>query len=268
VPHIVHQVSNGYFEDCVVVTSAGLSYLAVIKTSADGKTAEPWTYRLPRAEMSPANDPGVPKTVADKWFWTPRYAQPGREIQKTFRCFEFWGEFTGDANTVGFQVWAKVNDGAAFQLLDSTGQGATLKGDGFHRVFFPPTGGSVGNYVQLGFRVPVAAGQATGCAVDAIRDGQIRLSYRPTRARVVQAGIILARGDHQDRTPEQRTVEQQVANLETLAGPNSAPVPFRDPYGHTGYCTIETVKVTEMAFKGEEESQRVVMLTLREELYA
>lgn len=272
VPHMHVQCTNGYFENgCIVQATTGETYLAVIHTSSDGLTAEPWLWRLPRAGLSPANDPSVPKAVSNTTFFTSRYFGGNRNVVKTWREVEFWLEMTAVSlsNTPGLQVWARIDEGSAIQLRDSTDTAATVKTEGSTRLFFPKDSTAVGHYCQLEFRIPAIADTQTALAIDAIRDLVVRASYRPRVGGLFKVPLVLSDGEFEDGRSMQRTVEQQVADLEALAGANTAPVSYAEPfYGRTGYATVEALEIREVEFKGSDASAFVAVVTLRDEPYS
>lgn len=271
VPHMVVQ-TDGYFEGgCIVRATTGEVYLAVIRTNTAGTSAAPWLWRLPKAGVSVSNDSSIPHAVDNTSFFTPRYFAPSRALQKTYRSVEFWLEMSASgplASSAGLQVWAKVDEGTAFQLLDSSGAAATLVANGAQTLYFPKTASAVGHYLQLEFRVP-ARGANTTVAIDAIRDLIIRASYRPTQTRKITALIVLGAGEHEDLTSMRRTWKAQWNDLKALAGPNSSAVTFKSPLdGREGWVTVERVRLREAQFPGNSDSVWLATVEMSEELYS
>lgn len=272
IPQMHFECLSGYFEDLVIVTdTAGVEYLAAIHTSSDGLTAEPWIWRLPRFGESPAQDSAVTRAVSNTSFFTSRYFGTKRNLVKTFREVEFWLEASAAdlTNTPGLQVWARVDDGSAFQLNSSAGTAATITAQGAQRLFFPPTSAAVGHYCQLEFRVPAITGGQTAISINAIRDTVLRLAYRPRVGAVYQGTLVLGQGEFEDKGSMQRTNIQQKLDLEALAAANSAAVAYKEPEeGEQGYCTLETLQITEAQFKGSDELVWLADVVLRDQAYA
>lgn len=266
IPQMHFQVSSGYFENgCIMSASTGESYLAVIKTGTDGTVAEPWIWRLPKA-LDGANDSRVPKGVSDTSWTTPRYWAPLRNILKGWQEFEFWADLdcAGDLDdTPGLQVWASVDDGAFFQLNDDTGTAATLKTSGAQRVFFPASADSFGHWVQLKFAVPALGGGEIAIEVLGLRDMVLRGNYFPRSEQLIQATLILSQGEFQDGGSMQRTAKQQRADLEALINQRDEPIAYRDPWGTSGYLTVEQAQFSEIQFQEQTESAFVAKLVFR-----
>lgn len=267
VPHIHFEVTSGYFEDACLVTSGTHTYLAVIKTSSDGLTAEPWIYEVPRAGLSASTDPRVAHATSSASLKTSRVFMPERGLKKTFREVRLWAELSPESNIPGLQVWASVDGGSWFQLNDGGGSAKTAETTGFHQFFFPHTSAAVGHYVQLDFRVPALAGGEVAVAVT-IRDASLRGSYQPLHVQAISTTLILTKGEFEDKTSQRYEPQQQIANLQAVAKPHAAPVPFRDPWGNDGWCQVQSLEWKEIQFKGKEASTLVANVVLREEAYA
>lgn len=261
-PHMHFQVGGGRFEGGCIVRISDQTFLAVIKTDDDGVNAQPWVWELPRGNQFAANS-GVDKKVTNTRFRTPRYAVPGREIQKTYRTVEFWIEIAPAVSPTGLQVWASVNDRTAFQLLDTSGSAASVTTSGFHTLFFPKTSAAVGNYVYFELRVP-SGGTATSYSV---RDCVLRFAARPRTTRAMETTFVLGGGEFEDRTSMVRSWEKQLDDLDAICGPNAEPVPFRMPWGTAGYCTVEGLEYREVVMKPGQSPTHVANLLLREERY-
>lgn len=263
-PHMHFQVDDGRFEGGCIVRIGDQTFLAVIKTDKDGKNARPWVWELPRGNQFAANSESINKKVTNTRFRTPRYAVPGREIAKTYRAWECWVEIAPAESPTGLQVWACVDDGTPFQLLDGTGAAAAITTTGFHTLYFPKTDKAVGHYVYFEFRVP-SGGTATSYT---LRDCVFRFAARPRTTRVMETTFVLGGGEFEDLTSMGRSWMKQLTDLEALCGPNTQAVPFRTPWGTTGYCTVEGLEYREVVMKPGQSPTHVATLALREERYA
>ncbi len=260
VPHCHHQ-ATGTFEGLAVVqdTARTQSLLVAAQVSADRLTATPYAYELERAGMFAADDPSVAKAAESVTFYTSRLAKPSRSVQKTYRTFEFWLDASPQTNTPGLQVWASVDNGAFFQLADAAGAAATSLTTGFKRLFFPATAAAVGHWVQLRFTVP-----AKGAGVVAqytIREGMVYAEARPQTTEVVSTWLKMDRQRFEDGTEDPRTVQQQLADLKALFGPNSAPVSYNGPNGETGFVAMQSVALHEAVFKEGSPPVRVAQVS-------
>ena len=255
-------------------TTSGASdpahFLAVIVIDAARTRATPHIYKLPRAGLSVANDPNISRAIDHAEFRTSRYANPGREVQKTWRAVEFDVELSPQTNTPGFQMFASIEDGADFQLQTdaeaSSPAGATFLTSGFKRVFFPLTS-AVGRWMQLVPRVPTISGQEVGVAVT-LRDIVVRGSFRVESTDGMVAVVRLQEGHtYPDAGHERRTSKQQRLDLEALADPESAPVAYRSPDSRSGHCEVTGVSMREVRFKGKEASEWVSVVRFRKAPY-
>lgn len=239
------------------------SYLSVLFVAADRVTVHPIIYQLPRANLPVANDPSLDTSSSGATLYTSRYYRPGREVQKTYRTVELWLDANPQVNTPGLQVWASLDNGSAVQLNDTDGAAKTALTTGFHQFFFPATSGGVGHWCQLRPTVPALSGVQVPVALS-MRDMKLRGSYRPLTVDAIQAVFVLTQGQFEDLTSMRRTVPGgQVPDLTGLAGPNSAPIPYKDPWGGTGFLVVAGLQIREVAFKEKEESVKVAVVTLR-----
>lgn len=270
IPHVYHQTTSGWFEGgCIVESSDGTkTYLCTIRVASGGTSAAPWVFQLPRSAMTPANDPNVNHARDNCNFYTSRIASPGRDVQKSWRTVELWTEMTAAdlSLTPGLQVWASVDGGSYVQLLDSAGSAATIKANGFQRVFFPKTSAAVGHYVQLRLTVPAKAGSETDVAVT-VREMTLRGELHPLMTNAITALFVLGPGEAEDKTSIRRTVQKQKADLQALADPTAAAVTFKDIWGGTGYAKVTNVTFKELVFQGESEPRLVATVNLRERPY-
>lgn len=269
IPHCHHQCT-GTFGALTILSDAtdAQSVLIAAQVSTDGLTATPWAYALPRAGMTATDDPSVGKAVQLKTFYTSRHTDPSRDEQKTYRTYECWVDAspTG-ATTPGLQVWAAVNNGAFFQLLDATGAAMTVTSTGPQRFFFPKTSASVGNFVQLKYVVPAMPAGGV-LASYGVRDGVIRASVRPLTKDAISTAFTLDSVRLSGGELDPRTVQQMEADLKALSGPNPAPVPYVGPNGETGYVTVTALKFDEVMFKEGSVPIKVATLLLEVQDYS
>ena len=238
------------------------TFLAVLRVASDKQTARPEIYRLPRAGLTVANDPNISKKRDTAVLRTSRYLRPARVIEKTYREIQLWLDATPQANTPGMQVWARLNDGTAFQLLDEDEAAVTLRTTGRHRLFFPKE--STGNYCQVEFRIP----EKTGSEIDvdaSPRDAVLYGSYRLLSERNILATIVLGNGEHTDSTAMRRAADTQKEALEALV---NRVVAYKDPWGNDGYLQIYDLAIREMRFREREGSAWVAQVRARTVPYA
>lgn len=242
------------------------SFLVALQVASDG-TVTPYVYKLPRADLTVVNDPNIARAVSDASFDEPRLYAPSREIVKTFRAREFWCDLSPEANTPGLELWATVDDGTAFQLLDETGTAATILTSGAKRLFYPQTADAVGHFSQLQYRIPATAGQEVALQCD-IRDGRAYMALHPKRTEAVDAIVILGDGEFEDGTSMRTTITRQRALLEALAQPGTEPSTYHDPVtGEDGYITVENVSFVEAPFSKFEVAPQIATLQLRKLLF-
>ena len=199
--------------------------------------------------------------------YSSRYAQPSRNDQKTYRDVELWLEALPQTNTPGLQVWASVDDGQAFQLLDAAGAAATLLTTGAHQLFFPASSAAVGHFVQLQFRVPALAGGTVPLAAN-FRDCTLRGVVDSRMADTIQATLVLGDSEFVDRTSIRRSVRAQRAALRALARPSAAPVSYRGINGEAGYLKVVSLTIREVKFREYDESVSIAQLVMREMPFA
>lgn len=271
IPQMHFQTANGYFGNgCIVTASTGERYLAVIRSNTAGTIASPWIWRLPLG-LDGANDSRVPKFVSDTAWRTPRYWAPARNIKKGWRELEFWLTLVASSgalsSTPGLQVWAIVDDGTPFQLNDSSGAPVTIKASGPTRVFLPDDTSGFGHYLQFEFRVPALGVGEHTVSVD-IRDLVLRGNFYPRTEQLINATLVLSQGEFEGIGSMARSANQQRADLAALVGDRSQPIPFRDPWGDTGFCTVEKASFKEVQFQGSTESAFIAQVALRVVEYA
>lgn len=249
------------------------SFLAVITLDADRTTATPYIYKLPRAGMPAANDPFIAKANSDATFETARYFAPARNTQKEYRSVEFYPELSPEnTSTVGFQMWAAVDDGAFFPLLDEVGATATIRFSGHQELFFPASATSIGRWVQLRPTLPAAAEGELPVAVT-LRDITIHGAWLPKMTEEIQATLVLKEGGQfEDGYTDTRTVAQQLADLDALQDPRvtgAGPVSLRDPIKREeGRCVITGVTLKPVRFKERHEDTWIAIVSMRKALYA
>lgn len=225
------------------------SYLAVLRVDADRETYRPDLYQLPRNGFAVSNDPQIDRRIsAGAEFRFTRTYGPGRLVEKVWHSRELWLDESVQGNTPGLEVWARVDEGAEFQLLDAAGEPATLRGTGAKEVFFPKGDRARGHYMQLIYRVPaLAAGQVA--AAYGFRDGITHLIARPKRSWVWETTLVLSGGQFEDKSTQEITGADQLARLEALAEPGRPAVVYRDPQGGVGYLHVIGLQAREVIFK-------------------
>lgn len=243
------------------------SFVSVLHIDSTKTIAQGWIYKLPRAGLTIANDPNIEGAQSDAEFFTSRLFEPSRAVVKTFRQFECWLDMSPETNTPGLQVWASVDGGSYFQLLDADGTAMTARAGGATAFYFPTTAASVGHDVRLRFTIPATVGGEVAVAVK-IRDGVLRGSVRPKKTELLTGTLILGVGEFEDGTSIRNTIARQRALLEALDGPNAAPTPYRDPTtGEEGYMALVGLTFGEALFRGEEEPTQVAHVQVRRTLY-
>ena len=252
------------------------SFLIALKIDTTRTVVTPEIYKLPRNNMPVVNDAQINRNGDDCKLYTSRYWQPSRNVQKTWRDFEFFLDCGSapSAIQVPFQVWAVIDDAlpgqvGPVQLLNAAGAAADIvvgSGSSRQQVFFPP-GTAVGSFVQLQFIVPAASGQQVTGRYD-IRDGILRGVLDPLTADQLNITLVLGDGEFEDRTSMRRTVKKQIADLKALTGRNTSPVAYKDINGNTGYLKIESLKVREIQFKEFQVPVSVAQIIARELPYA
>jgi hypothetical protein len=260
---------TGYYEGMCLVqdTNDVNTYLVAIHVDANGTTTRPHIWQLPRYDFNPGSDPTIVKERDAATFYTSRYPQPGREIQKSYRAVEFWIESDPATGTPGLQIWASVDGAAAYQLLDGDGDAATFIGTGFRQAFFPKTAAAVGSYVSFEFRVPAKAGVEVDVAVT-MRDIVLRMDLDPLTTDVIHTTIICAPGEHEDKTGSRLTSTAMLDTLIALMNPQSDAVPFKDPWGRTGWVKVAVLGYREIFNKVHSRSEWAVDVELRVRQYA
>lgn len=247
------------------------SFLAVITLDADRTTATPYIYKLPRAGMPVANDPNIEKAISDAEFKTARYYAPSRNVQKEYRSVEFYAELTPETNTPGLQLWASVDDGTFFPLLDEDGDPATITASGTQELFFPESSRSIGHWAQLRYTIPALGAGQSPVAVD-IRDTTIHGAWRPKFTEEIQCVLVLKEGGQfEDGYTDTRTVAQQMADLEALHDPRAVgaiPVALHDPVKREdGRCVVTSVDLRPVRFKNAHEETWVAVVGMRKAIY-
>lgn len=241
------------------------TYLAVLKVDSDLETAYPAIYRLPRFGFTIANDPSLYKRTSGAELWSSRIYEPARYIEKVWRVFEFGIDITPEAsNTVGFQVWAKVEDGSSFQLRDGSGNALTVRASGEYKAFFPASDVARGKYLQLGLVVPDIVGEQVPVEVN-LRNMALRFSWRPDRTDAQSMPLDLGevpsvvRGARNER----RSPYQKLVRLMELAGPGKPPVAMRDTLGRDVYAHILGVEYEEVSYKTGVEPHLLAVVSYR-----
>lgn len=235
--------------------------LSVLRVDADRSTAAPHIFSLPRAGLTLGNDPNLALAVDDAEFTTSRYFRPSRNVAKTFTAAEFRLKMTPETNTPGFQLWAKIDDGAAIQLRDDDGMPATLTASGTHRLFFPA--GSAGYWVQYLPTVPAASSGQQKVRVE-LRDFRTMGVINPRVRNRIMASLVLGSGEFKDVTSMRRSVKAQQDALDALKG---RVVTYQSPWGAEGWVTVEKVAYREVQNKGAQEWATLADIVLRETLY-
>lgn len=237
----------------IYYTLPGLSdpgtFVAVLRVDSDRQTARPDLYKLPRSGFTVGNDPQIARAIDDAEFRLSRIYQPSRSVEKVWHGVDFWLDADPETNTPGVQIWARVDEGNEFQLLDANGSPATLRTTGPQKVFFPPSDVARGYYVQLLVKVPAATGDQVGGQYD-IRNLTLHLSFRPERSETYDYVLILGDGEYEDRTSMRRTVSKQLSDLKRLVKRGLPAIPIRDPEGNDLYGHVVGLSWREVTFKG------------------
>lgn len=241
------------------------TYLAVLKVDSDLETAYPAIYRLPRFGFTIANDPSLYKRISGAELWSSRIYEPARYIEKVWRVFEFGIDIAPEAsNTVGFQVWAKVEDGSSFQLRDGSGNPLTVRSSGEYKAFFPASDVARGKYLQLGLVIPDIIGEQLPVEVS-LRNMALRFSWRPDRTDAQSMPLDLGEVPSMVRGArnERRSPYQKLVKLMELAGPGKPPVAMRDTLGRDVYAHILGVEYEEVSYKTGAEPHLLAVVSYR-----
>ena len=242
--------------------------LVVIQVDADGVTGSPYAYELARSGLPVANDPNVGHAASDVSFRTSRIFAPSRNTQKTWRSVEFHAALSPEVNTPGGQMWASVDDGAPFPLLDASGATLTAEASGDYEAFFPDSVSSVGRWVQLIPTVPALTGGEVAVSFD-VRDITLHGSFTPKTTDYVTAVFILKQMPAlSDGTTDRRTPQQQYTDLLALCGPrpaDSPPIALRDPdTGENTTCVVTgEPRLQRVRFQNATDPVWVAVVTLR-----
>lgn len=240
------------------------SYLAVLRVDADRQTARPDLYQLPRNGFAIANDPQVDRRVSEgAEFRESRWVGPGMTIEKIFHSRELWLEASPTSGTPGVEVWARVDDGPEFQLQNAGGSAAVLRSRGPHEVYFPRGDQGRGYYAQIIYRVPELSGSLVA-AEYGVRSGFWHVSCRPKVTFEQPFTLVLSQGEFEDKTGQKLSPDAQLQNLLELKRPGIPMIPYRDPEGGTGYCSVVDVSWREVVFKeGPKANVLVAQVKLR-----
>ena len=232
-PHCYQQTASGYFEDMCVIQDAveTRSYLAIIRVdSATGLTTQPYIYQLPRDGYTPGTDPTIRTDRTTYSFTSPRYFQPGREVQKTYRVVEAYLEFSAQSGHPGLELSAHVNNTSIGALLDASGATKTAFTNGLHQFYFPQTAPAVGNHVRLTFQNGSGGGSAVTVT---IRDVKLRGDLDPILTEVVDFALVFCDGQFPDGTSERGSAQNRMESILALANPQAAPINVKDIWGNT-----------------------------------
>lgn len=226
------------------------SYVAVLRVDSDRQTARPDLYKLPRSGFTVGNDPQINRAISDAEFRLSRIYQPSRNVEKVWHSLEFWLDASPETSTPGVQVWARVDEGTEFQLLDGAGNPATVRNTGPQEVFFPKGDQARGYYVQPIFKVPaLSLGQVAGAY--ALRNISLNLSFRPKRSETYDVLLVLGQGAFEDRTEMRRSVAKQLSDLQELMRPGVPAVAMQDIHGNDVYGHVVGLAWREVVSKGE-----------------
>lgn len=252
------------FHYSVAGLSDPASYLAVLRVDEDRQTARPDLYQLPRNGFAIANDPQIDRRVSEgAEFRESRWVGPGMTVEKIFHSRELWLEASPESNTPGVEVWARVDDGVEFQLQNAGGSAAVLRNRGPHEVYFPRGDQGRGYYAQIIYRVP-AVTSSESSAEYAIRSGFWHVSCRPKVTFEQPFTLVLSQGEFEDKTGQKLSPEAQLANLLELRRPGLPMIPYRDPEGGSGFCSVVDVNWREVVFKeGPKANVLVAQVKLR-----
>ncbi len=250
--------------------------LVVMGTNEDDNaTSGLQFYRLPRHGLTPLEDEAVAhgspfNSTMETYFATARYRAPGFEIEKVYRAVEMYVEVESPQDGSEIQVWAAIDDGTRFQLLDGATP-AAVRTSGSYRFFFPREN-AVGSHVQL-FFIPRTDSSSYESGFHIYPGVKIRGAYRAESGRLHTYVVRLDEGARFADGMERRTVRQQIAALEALRDPGAgsgAPVDMRRPDGVETHGEVISVQAQEVDFKGQNASVRpgwIAVVRVREMPY-
>lgn len=267
ITHCYQQCTGTYNGIGIVQDATGTySLLVTCQVSANRLTWTPNVFQIPRAGMAPGDDPLVSNLRDTADFYTSRYFDPSRQIQKTYESVDFWLDVTA-ANGPGVQLWASINNGSFFQLLDSNGNPATASTTGFYRFFFPTTAQAVGNFVQLDIKVPALGGGQTDQGYT-FREGAINAGQYPITTDSIQATFELNNLRLPDGSTDPRTIQQMETDLLALCGPQAAAVAYSGPNGEQGFVQLVKVQMAEAEFQEGSVPVRVAQVEMVARVYS
>lgn len=237
------------------------AFLAVMEVDDDRVTVTPRIYALARAGLTVANDPNVPKASSGATLQTSRTYIPERSVAKVWSAVEFYAEI-GPTNCSGLQVWASLDDGTIFQLLDGpAGAVKTFTTSGSHRAYFPLE--SEGKWCYLQFIVPVPSAEQAATEV-ALYEWRLIAGLKPRTRRAIRVALHLGDGEFSDIATMRRSVAAQKADIEGLYGEI---VPYRSPMEEEGYVMVKNIAFEEVQSSLTKKWSTVANLELREALY-
>lgn len=236
------------------------TYLAALVVDPDRETYRTVLRQLPRSGYGVLTDPAIDRRISDASFFSSRIDDPGRHIEKLW--FQYEQDFQLDPvgnNTPGIQVWARVDEGTAFQLNDASGEAKTVYSSGRHRFFFPASDVARGKYVQLEWRVPELTGSQEPVAVD-MGLGVLRAFHRPEMTQAAPLTLILHRYSKAEAYENRSTPIAAMARLEALAGPGKPPVRMRDGLGYWRWVVFTRCSFRELTFRGDDTPSLVAFM--------
>ena len=242
--------------------------LLVIQVNADGVTAAPNSYQIARSGLTVSNDPNISHAISDASLRSSRIFQPSRNTQKTWRSVEFHAGLDPETNTPGAQMWASVDNGTPFALLDEDGNTLTADASGDYEAFFPDSVDAIGRWVQLIPTVPALAGGEVAVSVD-LRDITLHGSFAPKMTDYVTAVMVLKDNPKlADGTTDRRTAMQQYSDLLDLCGPRpsgSGPIALHDPEtGEDTTCMVTgEPRLLRVQFQNQSDPSWVAIATIR-----
>jgi hypothetical protein len=226
------------------------SFLVVAVTDASHNTVTAQVYQLGSHGLSPGSDPNVNGAVDDAEIRTSRITAPGGQaVQGTFRSVEWWQQTSLQTGHPGVEVQAQVDEETPFNLEANAEAGTpadfSALTTGAKEAFFPVDAGAIGNSCQLRFQIPALGGGEAQVAVE-LRDIKLHGTWTPLMTEEIEAVLVIGQRVREDGTFDRRTAETQKAALSALARPGTAPIPYKDPWGGSGYCEVFGLRIVEL----------------------
>ncbi|MFA7296269.1 MAG: hypothetical protein WC211_03660 [Dehalococcoidia bacterium] len=264
----------GDFEVFYTLPGSGERSSVLIELHSDDETQETATlygYRLPADGLTASSDPRVEHAVSDAVIRLSREFRPNRNVQKTWRSIEFYVDMSPSSGTVGFEMWASINDGAAFALLDENGDTLNVQASGTYEAFLPADAVASGLWIQPLPTIPAITGALLPVSVT-LRDIILHGAWTSKMTDEVRAIVVLDKASTSDAMAGSTGTPMRVLRaLRALAGPRDAgalPITMHDPeIGEDTRCIVTEFSYRRVRFTGGVEPYYIVFLTLRKAPY-